>query len=190
LERFMSDEPVEKLKKRIAEMLVWSSFPEEPFHSINTLEWVLRLMPNADEALQIAALGHDIERADERRCVKAHGYDTFEQFKEAHALNSAQILSELMENAGIEERLTDDVARLVAHHEFGGNKREEVLKNADTLSFFQVCLPLYFDRHGSERTRKRLVWGYRKLPSELRRLVTEMEYMDLELEELVRVSTT
>ena len=186
----MSEELVEKLKKCIAEMLVRSSLPEETFHSINTLEWVLRLMPDADEALQIAALGHDIERADERRCIKANGYDTFEQFKEAHALNSAQILSGIMEEEGFDDLITDDVARLVAHHEFGGNKREEVLKNADTLSFFQVCLPLYFDRHGFERTCKRLVWGYRKLPPELRKLVTEMEYMDLELEELVRVSTT
>ena len=185
----MSDEPVEKLKKRLAEMLVRSSFPEEPFHSVNTLEWVLRLKPDADEALQIAALGHDIERSDEGRRVHAAGYDTYEQFKEAHALNSAQILSELMEETGIDQHLTDDVARLVAHHEFGGNERENVLKNADTLSFFQVCLPLYFDRHGPERTRKRLVWGYRKLPPELRRLVTEMEFMDLQLEKLVRVST-
>jgi len=186
----MSDEPVEKLKRRIEEMLVRSLFPEEPFHSINTLEWVLRLMPGADEALQIAALGHDIERADGERRVQAAGYNTYKQYKEAHARNSAQILSELMEEAGIHERLTDDVARLVAHHEFGGNEREEVLKNADTISFFQVCLPLYYDRNGAGRTRKRLVWGYRKLPPELRRLVNDMELMDLRLEELVRESTT
>jgi hypothetical protein len=189
-EKPMSDAKIETLKKRIAELLVRSSFSEDPFHSVNTHEWVLMLMPDADEALQIAALGHDIERADERRRVKAYGYDSYREFKEAHALNSAQILAELMEGTGIDEHLTGDVARLVAHHEFGGDLREEVLKNADTLSFFQVCLPLYFDRHGSERTRKRLVWGYRKLPSELRRLVTEMEFMDLQLEELVRMSTS
>ncbi len=177
---------LERLKKRIAEMIVRSVFPEEPFHSVNTLEWVLRLHPDADDALQIAALGHDIERACEDRRVSAKGYDTFEQFKEAHALTSAQVIAEIMEDYGMEQAFTDDVARLVAHHESGGNEREEVLKNADTLSFFQVCLPLYFDRHGPERTRKRMVWGYRKLPQALRSEVTGMEFMDSELEVLVR----
>lgn len=166
-----------------------SPFSEEPFHSENTLEWVLILMPDADEALQIAALGHDIERSDPDRRVRAAGYDTFEQFKEAHALNSAQILSEIMEEEGMDQAFVNDVARLVAHHESGGNEREEVLKNADTLSFFQVCLPLYFDRHGPERTRKRMVWGYRKLPAELRGEVTDMDYPDPDLEALVREAT-
>jgi len=182
----MDQVKLDLLKKRIAEMIVRSSFPEEPFHSVNTLEWVFRLRPGADHALQIAALGHDIERACEDRRVSAKGYDTFEQFKEAHALTSAQVISEIMEEIGVEQGLIDDVARLVAHHESGGNEREEVLKNADTLSFFQVCLPLYFDRHGPDRTRKRMVWGFRKLPETLRREVAEMEFMDPELEKLVR----
>ncbi len=177
---------LERLRKRIAEMIVRSAFPEEPFHSVNTLEWVLRLRPDADDALQIAALGHDIERACEDRRVSAKGYETFEQFKEAHALSSAQVMTEIMEDFGLDQAFTDDVARLVAHHESGGNEREEILKNADTLSFFQVCLPLYFDRHGPERTRKRMVWGFRKLPKPLRSEVTGMEYMDGELEALVR----
>ena len=184
----MDDVTFEKVKKKISEIVVRSPYPEEPFHSINTLEWVLRLDPLADEAMQIAALGHDIERSDEKRRVQSSGFETFEQFKEAHALNSAQILSEIMEKEGFDEALTDNVARLVAHHESGGNERENILKNADTLSFFQVCLPLYFDRHGPERTRKRLVWGYRKLPPALRSLVIGMDYMDPKLGKLVRES--
>ncbi len=36
--------------------------PEDPRHAENTLDWLLKLKPDADEALQIAALGHDIER--------------------------------------------------------------------------------------------------------------------------------
>ena len=81
-----------------------------------------------------------------------------------------------------------DVARLAAHHEAGGDEREELLKNADTLSFFQVCLPLYYDRHGADITRKRLVWGFRKLPPELRCTVLDMEYPDPRLRDLVRDS--
>jgi hypothetical protein len=181
----MPEERIEKLKKKIAGMLEHSPFSEEPIHSINTLEWVLELRPDADAALRIAALGHDIERADEKRRVQADGCDSYAQFKESHAINSAEILSEIMEKLGFDPEFTADVARLAAHHEAGGNDREELLKNADTLSFFQVCLPLYYDRHGAARTRKRLVWGYRKLPPELRQRVKDMEYPDPELQKLV-----
>ncbi len=181
----MTEDRILKLEKKIAAMLEHSAFPEEPIHSLNTLEWVLELQPDADDALRIAALGHDIERSDEKRKVRAEGYDTYERFKEAHAINSAEILSEIMEEMGFAPEFTADVARLTAHHESGGDDREDLLKNADTLSFFQVCLPLYFDRHGAVITRKRLVWGYRKLPPELRKRVASMEYPDPELQKLV-----
>lgn len=174
-----------RLRKRIAAVLVRSPYSEEPFHSENTLEWVLRLRPDADSALQAAALGHDIERADPYRRVYAAGYATYELFKDAHAINSAEILSELMEELDLDPVFVRDTARLVAAHETGGDDREDALKNADTLSFFQVCLPLYFDRHGAEVTRRRMVWGFRKLPPSLREHVLGMEYPDPALRALI-----
>ena len=181
----MPEERIAKLKKKIAGMLENSSFAEDSIHSVNTLDWVMELRPDADQALQIAALGHDIERADDQRRVRSEGYNSFEQFKEAHAINSAEILSQIMEEMGMDPAFTADVARLVALHEAGGDDRENVLKYADTLSFFQVSLPLFFDRHGPDITRKRLVWGYRKLLPELRQRVKDMEYPDPELKNLV-----
>lgn len=182
----MEDPRIVQLKKRIADLLIRSSFPEAPFHSENTLEWVLRLKPDADPALRIAALAHDIEHYDEKIRVQSSGYTEYERFKEAHAINSAEVLSGFMEELGFDPDFIADVTRLVAHHESGGDKREEILKNADTLSFFQVSLPLYYDRHGADITRRRLVWGFRKLPTELRRTVLDMEYPDPRLRKMVR----
>ncbi|WP_292408722.1 MULTISPECIES: hypothetical protein [unclassified Methanoculleus] len=39
-----------------------SHLPEDPAHAKDTLRWLLFLCPDADDALRIAALGHDIER--------------------------------------------------------------------------------------------------------------------------------
>lgn len=39
--------------------------PEVPIHAETVLEWLLKLKHDADETLQIAALAHDIDRADE-----------------------------------------------------------------------------------------------------------------------------
>ncbi len=174
----VTTEALESVKRTINEVILQSPFPEEPFHSLNTLEWVLKLRPEADDAMRVAALGHDIERAFEEKRVQTGDFDTYEEYKQAHALNSAQILTQIMEAAGVSQDVVDDVAHLVAHHEMGGDEREETLKNADTLSFFHVCLPLYFDRKGEELTRKRCVWGYSKLPPDLRREVENMEVMD------------
>ncbi len=69
--------------------------PEGPIHDENTLQWLLRPDSDADEALQIAALGHDIERAIEDRRVKKAHFSNFEQFKATHARNSAAILREI-----------------------------------------------------------------------------------------------
>lgn len=184
----MGNDAIEKVKKKINGLIVQSSFPEEPFHSINTLEWLLRLKPESDSALQLAALGHDIERSFDEKRIRTEDYNSYDEYKQAHALNSAQILSQIMEECGVEQVIVDDVAHLVAHHEMGGDEREEVLKNADTISFFHVCLPLYYDRKGEEITRKRCVWGYKKLPEDLRKVVAEFDYMDDELGDLVRES--
>ena len=176
----------EEVKKRINTIIVQSPFPEEPFHSVNTLEWVLKLNPEADEALQISALGHDIERAYNEKHVHDTDFETYEEYKQAHALNSAQLLSQLMEECGVDQNIVDDVAHLVAHHEIGGTEREDILKNANIISYFHVCLPLFYDRRGEDVTRKRCVWGYKKLPENLRSIVAEFDYMDPELKDLVR----
>ena len=60
---------IDCLKNRIEEVIKKSLVPEDPFHSKNTLKWLLKLNPDADEALKIAALGQDIERAIEERKV-------------------------------------------------------------------------------------------------------------------------
>jgi len=184
----MSSEAIEKVKKKINSIIVQSSFPEEPFHSINTLEWLMKLNPDVDIALQIAALGHDIERAFDDKHVSSQDYESFDEYKQAHALNSAQILTQIMEECGVEQRIVDDVAHLVAHHEIGGDEREELLKNANIISFFHVCLPLYFDRRGEEITRKRCVWAYKKLPENLRKVIAEFDYIDRELLQLIHES--
>lgn len=181
----MGTDNIDKVKREIDSIIALSPYSEDMFHSINTVEWVLKLRPGADSALEIAALGHDIERGVEDRRIHASCYETFDEYKQAHALNCAEILAELMENYGVDQALVDDVARLVAHHEVGGNEREELLKNADVLSFFQVSLPLYYDRRGAEITKKRCVWGYKKLPQDLRKIVREIEYLDPELLDLV-----
>jgi len=178
---------IDCVKKRIEEIIRTSPVPEDPIHSKNTLEWLLRLKPDADEALQIAALGHDIERAIEERKVRREDYKNYDGFKDAHATNSAEILGEIMRGCSISKELADDSLFLVCHHETGGTRHADILRDADSISFFHVNLPYYFIRNGAEETKKRYLWGYRRLPANLKRLVAEFDYQNKELTSLVRM---
>jgi hypothetical protein len=61
---------IDCVKKKMEWIIKKSQVPEDPVHSKNTLEWLLKLKPDADDALKIAALGHDIERAIAERKVR------------------------------------------------------------------------------------------------------------------------
>jgi hypothetical protein len=166
---------------RCAEQLIRSAIsgskvPEDPLHAENTLAWVLKLLPEADVALKLAALGHDIERAIETRRVQKNRFRSFDEFKAAHASNSAEILRSILGECGVDEHVKIEVCRLVRLHETGGDERSDILKNADALSYFQDNLPLYFARNGWMETKRRATWGYARLSPQLRHIVARFRF--------------
>ena len=177
---------IDCVKKTIEGIIEKSIVPEDPIHAKNTLEWLLKLKPDADESLKIAALGHDIERAIEEQKVRRKDYISYDEFKKAHALNSAKILKEIMTGCNVRKELVEDVFFLVSRHETVGDRRVDVLRNADSISFFHVNLPHYFTRNGVEETKKRCSWGYKKLPKNLQELVVKFNYKDKKLGPLIR----
>ena len=180
---------LEQATQRIAEVIAQSSVPEDPRHSQNTREWLLELDPGADAALQIAALGHDIDRAVAERKVKRAEFSDYDAFKATHARNGAQILTELLEECGIDDAaFLREVHRLVCCHEVGGDPRSDLLMDADSLSYFDVNLPLYFARNSWEETQRRCVWGYRRLSERSLSLAVNLSYPDPELQRLVEAS--
>ena len=179
----MPAEPKDKLlqlHRAIRFVISRSSVPEDPLHAANTLQWLIKLEPDADPALRLAAFGHDIERAVDRRKVNRADFAVYDEFKAAHARNSARILAELMREIGIAADISGEIARLVRLHETGGDPRSDLIKTADAISFFQVNLPLYFRREGVEETRRRIRWGYRRLPRTARGIVKTFSY-DLQM---------
>jgi len=167
-------------------VLKGSSVPEDPTHSKNTLEWLLKLKPDANESLKIAALGHDIERAIEKRKVRRQDYEDYNAFKDAHALNSANVLAEIMQACNIDKKMIDEVFFLVRHHETGGAGRVDILKDADSISYFDVNLPHYFMRNSLQETRRRCLWGYKRLSDKGKKIIAELNYQDKEIDSFFR----
>ena len=177
-----------ELTEAIERVIAQSSVTEDPIHSKNTLQWLLRLKPDADDGLQIAALGHDIERAIEERKVKRQDFKDYDAFKQAHARNSASILRDLMlDNRIGDPEFLDDVYTLVCRHEVGGDPRSDVLKDADSLSYFDVNLPHFYRRNGREETLGRCLWGYRRLSQNGKAMLHEIRHDDDDLREILEL---
>ncbi len=168
-------EPLERVRARIGEVIAGSSVPEDPRHSINTLEWLLKLEPGADEALQLAALGHDIDRAVEEHKVLRADFCDYDAFKAAHAEHSAEMLVDILQQCGLRDSaLASELYRLVCVHEVGGDARSDLLVDADSLSYFDVNLPLYRERNSREESLRRCVWGYRRLSERARSIAARL----------------
>lgn len=176
-------------KKKIRAVIGGSKVPEDPRHAENTLDWLLKLKPAADEALQIAALGHDIERALEVREVKRADYSDYEIFKAAHARMSAEILGGIMKDCGVPPDMASEVYLLVYRHEIGGDPRADLIKNVDSISYFHVNMPLYYQREGREETKRRCIWGYGRLSARGKKIIESMTYSDEKLTKLLQEVT-
>ncbi len=176
------NDAIEGAKREILAVIELSEVPEDFPHAHNTLQWLLKLNPGADQALQIAALAHDIDRAVTERKVHRADYPDFEAFKAAHAENSVTLLREFLNAHGVEQSIARESCRLVRLHEIGGCPRSDLLKDADSLSYFEVNLPLYFQREGWTETKRRTLWGYRRLSPEARPVARRIidETTDLE----------
>ncbi len=177
---------VDCAKQKIREVIAGSQVPEDPGHADNTLEWLLRLEPDAGEALQLAALAHDIDRAIEETKVRRADFDDYDVFKAAHARNGAEILRPILIACGVARDIVDEACRLVMVHEVGGDPDSDLLKDADSISYFDVNLPLYYQREGWTETRRRSLWGYRRLSARARKIVENINYGEEAMNRLLR----
>ena len=160
--------------KRLHTIIAGSSVPEDLPHAENTLVWLLRFDPQASQALRISAFAHDIERALDSKKIHRMDFDDFDVFKASHA----KILMEILTECGINKAISLEACSLVSLHETGGNANADLLMNVDSISYFDVNLPLYFQREGLEETKRRSVWGYKRLSERGKTIVRKMKYTD------------
>ena len=170
----------QRIETEILEILKNSPVPEDYRHALNVLAWVRRFKPDADIALQIAALAHDIERALPDKKVHRSEFQDYDEFKQSHAKNSARIVRELLTKYEIDQQIVERICYLIRNHEFGTKDDEDliVLKDADSLSFFEVNLPHYYKREGKEETYRRMYWGFLRLSEKAKSFLRNINYKE------------
>jgi len=177
----------DQVARKIEAIIAKSKVPEDPIHSKNTLKWLLKLKPDADDALKIAALGHDIDRAVETKVLREN-FDNYDEFKAQHAHHSAEIMRNIMLEVQFEENVINNVYHLICQHEIGGDPRSDLIKDADSISFFDVNLPLYFQRNDWEESKRRCIWGFKRLSNKMKEEAKMMAFENEELRKLVKLA--
>ncbi len=113
-------------------------------HLVRTLEWVDALDPDASEALRIAAVTHDIERAfpdPDATWDSARDWDSGD-YNRWHQDRCADQVAAWLREQGADPALVRDTEALVRVHEEGGTPEADVLQAADSLSFLDTMVPL------------------------------------------------
>ncbi|MEA3347576.1 MAG: DUF4202 family protein [Pseudomonadota bacterium] len=141
-------------------------------HLERTVEWLLKLYPESEQALLIAAVSHDIERAFREDHVYQKMFlseNAFQDnaFLDYHQQRSAKIISEFLKTLNCPTALSEKVHHLVAHHETGGDFESDLLKDADSLSFFQTNVDLFVTvkvgESSVDKVKSKFTWMFERI---------------------------
>jgi len=176
------------IENEIGDIISRSVLPEDYAHARGVKEWVIKFRPDADWALQLAAFAHDIERALPQRKVIRSKFSDYNDFKNAHALNSAKVIQEILDEYPFSRKVKNKILSLIRNHELGLTNDVDIaiLKDADSLSFFEVNLLAYAERNDESEILSRMIWGYQRLSKRARQIVKEFHYENERLNEFLQ----
>lgn len=145
-------------------------------HSERTAYWVKQLKPDADEAMLVAAIAHDIERgfrdAQEYQSGFKESGDYFkgEEYLDNHQNGGADIICDYLKKQGVDNKFIDRARYLVSKHEVGGDKDQNIIKDADSISFFEnntdYLIDVLVEKIGKESVKEKFDWSYDRITSQ------------------------
>jgi len=151
---------------------VTNSFGKEYLHLERTLYWVKELKPDAGEELLIAARSHDIERAFQPKADSSKKFSyAWGEAMEKHQVESGVIMFDFLVKAGYDPKKAERVRELISKHEVGGDAEQNLLKDADSLSWLEISVPRHIDfieEKGLEKEelKKKIDFMYNRITSE------------------------
>jgi hypothetical protein len=119
------------------------NYPYNRDHLLRALERLDDLAPGASEAVRLATLTHDMERAFPGPDSPAMSALDDPEYNQLHCRRSARIVTGWLREQQAPEVLIGDVERLILAHETGGWAEADLVQAADSLSFFDTNIDLF-----------------------------------------------
>lgn len=165
----------EQIKSEVEKIIINSRCKTDWQHANLTLEWVLKIKPDVDEALKIAAYAHDIERGvpmDNR--PKHEDFSNYDEYKVWYATRCSQLVEDLLIKMGCEDKFVAKVKHLVQNHEVGGDDESNVLKDADSISFILTNLGSYTKEYGIKKAKEKIDYMYNRMTDRGKQVAKEL----------------
>jgi hypothetical protein len=124
---------------------VVAQYPYNRAHLLRALEWLDRVAPGSPDAVRLATLTHDMERAFPGPDQPAHTTLVDPDYEQAHADRSARIVGDWLRGHRADPGLVEEVERLVRAHETGGWPEADLVQAADSLSLLDTNIDLFLD---------------------------------------------
>ena len=135
------DELIEQSRTWVRE-----NYAQSAEHLLKAEQWLRRIYPSASQAMLLATLTHDMERAfpgpDSPKQDPSLGPDD-PVYNQAHSERSARIVGDFLRKQQAPEALVEEVARLIRVHEMGGWPEANWVQAADSLSFLEVNIDFF-----------------------------------------------
>ena len=122
---------------------VVDNYPYNRNHLLRALDWLDQLAPDAREAVRLAALTHDMERAFPGPDSPVLASLDDPVYERLHSERSARIVGDWLRAHGADEDLVQDVGELICAHEIGGSHEADLVQAADRLSFLETNIDLF-----------------------------------------------
>jgi hypothetical protein len=136
--------------------------------------WLLRLTPDAAEAVQLAARGHTLRRWEIPRTRYPNDTSGYHAWREATAAHSADAAETLLRPIGYSDELIRRVRQLITRELFPRDSDAQRLEDADCLAFLELKLTDYLDRWDEERLARILNGTWMKMSKGARTLARQM----------------
>lgn len=175
----MDDSAIKILEQEIKDIMRPT---KELAHGEETLAWLFKIEPHAPWQLQIAALAHDIERAlpNELAGVSKQpirkDFQTYDEFKQAHALRSAQVVQTLMQKLAFPSSDIDRVTNAITKHEVGGDLDSDLVRDADSIRWFDSGYTKYIQAFGIESAKEKGWWMYKRAIVQTKLLIDKLPF--------------
>jgi hypothetical protein len=143
-------------------------YPYNNYHLIKSLAWLDRIAPSSREAVRLATLTHDMERAFPGPDQPAMTTFDDPKYMAAHSARSARIVGAWLREQGAGDELVDEVEDLILAHETGGWPEANLVQAADSLSFLETNIDLFLNmvRSGKrtiEEVRRKFDYSYDRI---------------------------
>jgi len=166
-----------------------ANWEDELLHGQKALEWLLKFDPNAGDDAKIAALAHDIERAfpleNTLTIHQIEGQESYAEVKRAHAKRSGKIIAEILEKHKCSQEFIDRVRDFTDKHEEGGGEEADLVRDADSLAYFDAAIDWFFQQSGLENTKNKIDFMFDRASDRAKKAIKSLDYKNPELREYI-----